>query len=138
LLDLDRISEALSLYSSLAKKFPKDATVLNAFGYTLTNYSKDYKRASRLIKRAIRLEPDNPAIIDSFGWVLYRMGKYENALDALFRAYELFKDPEIAAHIVEVLWKIDRNDEAKEILTEAESLFSDSIYIENMRDKLLN
>ena len=66
------------------------------------------------------------------------MGKYENALDALLRAYELFKDPEIAAHIIEVLWKVDRNDEAKEFLSEAESLFSDSIYIENIRDNLLN
>ena len=138
LLDLEKISEALSSYSSLAKRFPKNATVLNAYGYTLTNYSKDYKKASRLIKRAIKLEPNNPAIIDSFGWVLYRMGKYENALDALLRAYELFKDPEIAAHIIEVLWKVDRNDEAKEFLSEAESLFSDSIYIENIRDNLLN
>jgi len=137
LLDLERISEALSLYSNLSKKFPKDATVLNAYGYTLTNYSKDYKRASRLIKRAIKLEPNNPAIMDSYGWVLYRLGKYENALDALLKAYELYKDPEIAAHIIEVLWRVDRNDEAKEFLSEAESLFSDSIYIENIRDNLL-
>ena len=100
LLELDRKNEALEAYSAIVKNSPKDPNALNAYGYVLTNYSNNYKKAYKLIKKAIKLDPDNPAIIDSYGWILYRMGKYEEAEEELNKAYQLYKDPEIAFHLI--------------------------------------
>ncbi|MDX1588036.1 MAG: tetratricopeptide repeat protein [Oleiphilaceae bacterium] len=94
---------------------PDNATALNALGYTLTLHTNRYEEARELIARAIELEPDNPAIMDSMGWVLYHQGDMEAALEWLNKAYETMPDPEIAAHLGEVLWQLDRRDEAKMI-----------------------
>ena len=83
---------------------PDNATALNALGYSLANRTERYSEAYELISRALALSPDEPAILDSMGWVLYRKGRYEEALDYLTRAYAAFPDPEVAAHLGEVLW----------------------------------
>ncbi|MEJ2530921.1 MAG: tetratricopeptide repeat protein [Halioglobus sp.] len=83
---------------------PDNATALNALGYSLANRTDRYGEAYQLISRALALSPDEPAILDSMGWVLYRKGRYEEALDYLTRAYAAFPDPEVAAHLGEVLW----------------------------------
>lgn len=83
---------------------PNNATALNALGYTLANKTTRYDEAFKLISRALELDPDEPAILDSMGWVLYRKGQYEEALGYLRRAFALFPDPEVAAHLGEVLW----------------------------------
>jgi tetratricopeptide (TPR) repeat protein len=83
---------------------PENATALNALGYTLANRTERYGEAYDLITRALALQPDEPAILDSMGWVLYRKGRYEEALKYLTRAYTEFPDPEVAAHLGEVLW----------------------------------
>ena len=94
---------------------PDNATVLNALGYTLANRTRRYREAQQLIERALQLEPDEPAILDSFGWVRYRLGDREQALEYLRRAYGMFPDPEVAAHLGEVLWSMGRADEALDI-----------------------
>ena len=129
LLELDRKNEALEAYSAIVKNSPKDPNALNAYGYVLTNYSNNYKKAYKLIKKAIKLDPDNPAIIDSYGWILYRMGKYEEAEQELNRAYQLYKDPEIAFHLIKVLLKTNKKERAKNIFTEARVLFMDNKYL---------
>ncbi|MEE4278474.1 MAG: tetratricopeptide repeat protein [Halieaceae bacterium] len=83
---------------------PKNSTALNALGYTLANRTDRYEEALALIEAALRLSPDEPAILDSMGWVLYHLGEYERALAYLTRAYTQFPDPEVAAHLGEVLW----------------------------------
>jgi tetratricopeptide (TPR) repeat protein len=83
---------------------PDNATALNALGYSLANRTDRYSEAYELIARALALSPDEPAILDSMGWVLYRKGRYEEALEYLTRAYAAFPDPEVAAHLGEVLW----------------------------------
>jgi len=83
---------------------PNNATALNALGYTLADRTDRYDEAFKLISRALELDPDEPAILDSMGWVLYRKGQYEEALAYLKRAYAVFPDPEVAAHLGEVLW----------------------------------
>ncbi len=83
---------------------PDNATALNALGYTLANRTERYAEAYELIDRALVLEPDEPAILDSMGWILFRQGQYEEALQFLRRAYAEFPDPEVAAHLGEVLW----------------------------------
>ena len=129
LLELDRKNEALEAYSTIVKNSPRDPNALNAYGYVLTNYSNNYKKAYKLIKKAIKLDPDNPAIIDSYGWILYRMGKYEEAEEELNRAYQLYKDPEIAFHLIKVLLKTNKKERAKNLFTEARVLFMDNKYL---------
>ena len=98
---------------------PDSALALNALGYTLANKTDRYREALQLIERAHKLLPDDPAILDSLGWVLYRLGRKEEALSHLQKAMEKYPDPEIAAHLGEVLWKLDRKDEARNVLREA-------------------
>lgn len=89
---------------TILAKDPDNATALNALGYTLANRTDRYVEARDLIARALVLQPGEPAILDSMGWVLYRQGEYEEALDYLRQAYDKFPDPEVAAHLGEVLW----------------------------------
>lgn len=98
---------------------PDNATALNALGYTLTNIPGRYQEAFELIVRAYELEPENPAIIDSLGWVHYRLGNLAKAIDYLRQAYEAFPDPEVAAHLGEVLWVSGSHDEARKIWSES-------------------
>ena len=81
-----------------------DATALNALGYTLADRTTRYDEAKALVARALELQPDEPAILDSMGWVLFRTGQYEESVSYLRRAYAEFPDPEVAAHLGEVLW----------------------------------
>ena len=136
LLELDRKNEALEAYSAIVKNSPKDPNALNAYGYVLTNYSNNYKKAYKLIKKAIKLDPDNPAIIDSYGWILYRMGKYEEAEEELNKAYQLYKDPEIAFHLIKVLLKTNKKERAKNIFTEARVLFMDNKYLIDINEDI--
>ena len=73
--------------------------------------------------------------MDSWGWVLYRQGREEEALVELERAYESLRDPAVAAHIVEVLWKLDRVEEAQQFLVDAELLYPDSDLLQAVREK---
>jgi tetratricopeptide (TPR) repeat protein len=65
------------------------------------------------------MSPDSPAIIDSMGWVLFKLGEYEAALGYLERAYRLFDDPEVAAHLVDTQWALGQRDAALELLDAA-------------------
>ena len=138
LLKNGRPSDALIEYESLARTFPKNATILNAYGYVLTDHSQAYKKAIKLIKKALKIEPKNPAIIDSYGWALYHLGKHQQALKKLKKAYELYKDPEIAAHIIEVLWDIEETEEASRFLLEATERFPNSDYLNKLSNKLFS
>ena len=73
LLEMDRLDDAIAQYRIARKYWPDSATTLNALGYTLADRTDKYKEAEKLIRRALELEPDNAAIIDSMGWVLYRL-----------------------------------------------------------------
>jgi Flp pilus assembly protein TadD len=105
---------------------PDNVAALNALGYTLADRTTRYAEALQLIDRARVAEPDNPAIIDSYGWVLYRLGRTREALVELRRAFTLQKDPEIAAHLGEVLWVSGDKSEARKVLEEARKLDPDN------------
>ena len=94
---------------------PDDAEALNALGYTLADRTDRRAEALELIQRAILLKPDEPAIIDSLGWIRYRMGDLDGSLEELRRAYAKQADPEIAAHLGEVLWVKGDRDEARRV-----------------------
>lgn len=100
---------------TILAKDPDNATALNALGYTLANHTDRHVEARDLIARALVLQPGEPAILDSMGWVLYRQGEYEESIKYLRQAYDKFPDPEVAAHLGEVLWVSGDEKAAMEI-----------------------
>ena len=100
---------------SILAQDPDHAATLNALGYTLTNHTDRFEEAAQLIERALALSPGDPAILDSLGWVYYKLGYFEKSESLLRRAHQSFPDPEVAAHLGEVLWVQGRQVEAKDI-----------------------
>ena len=97
----------------LIKLKPDFAHAYNALGYSLTERGERLDEAQALISKAVELAPGDPFILDSLGWVLYRKGDLEPAREKLAQALALRPDPEIAAHLGEVLWKLGRHDDAE-------------------------
>ncbi|MCP3687243.1 MAG: tetratricopeptide repeat protein, partial [Gammaproteobacteria bacterium] len=89
---------------AILKTEPDNAHALNALGFTLADQTDRHEEAYQLIKRAIEIMPEDAAVIDSFGWINYRMGRYDEAIMLLRRALSRLDDNEIAAHLGEVLW----------------------------------
>ena len=112
---LGKIDLALKDLESVVNREPENAQALNALGYTLVDRTKQLKKGLGYIKKALKLEPDDPAIHDSMGWAYYRLGQYDESLKYLRRAFEKLKDAEIAAHLGEVLWVAGEREEAQEI-----------------------
>ena len=102
-------------FRAIIAREPNNAEALNALGYSLTNNSTRYQEAYQLINKAAELEPDNAAILDSLGWALFRLQRHNEALPHLRRAFELFPDPEVAAHLGEVLWAMGNRKDALDI-----------------------
>ena len=94
---------------------PDHAHAHNALGYTLADRNQRLPEAYALIEQALKLSPEDPFILDSMGWVLYRMNQNEAALTFLKRAHEIRSDAEISAHYGEVLWVAGRQDEARKV-----------------------
>lgn len=122
----DDIARAEADFRRILVAEPDNVATLNALGYTLADRTTRYREALELIDRARVAEPDNPAIIDSYGWVLYRLGRHDEALVQLRRAYSLQKDAEIAAHVAEVLWAGGEREEARRYFREALELDPDN------------
>ncbi len=100
---------------TILEREPDHVQALNALGYTLADATERYAEAYELIKRAFEFSPSDFYILDSMGWILYRLGRLDEAIDYLRRAMSLRPDPEIAAHLGEVLWVSGARDQAKEI-----------------------
>lgn len=98
---------------------PDHAHALNAMGYSLAERNIRLNEAHQFITQALSLAPEDPFIMDSMGWVLYRQGKLNEALTTLENAYKLKADPEIAAHLGEVLSALNRKDDARLLLKNA-------------------
>lgn len=112
---LGRIDILEADIGAILKTEPDNAHALNALGFTLADQTERYEEAYGYIKRAIEIMPDDAAIIDSWGWVHYRLGDYEKAISLLRKALSRFEDAEIAAHLGEVLWVSGNQQEAREI-----------------------
>lgn len=111
---------------------PDNADALNALGYTLTDRTDRHGEALVLIERALELKPDEPAFIDSMGWVQYRLKNYDAAIEYLRRALSLFQNDEVAAHLGEVLWVVGEKIEALEIWNKALELAPESEILEEV------
>jgi len=101
---INRIDVTESDLRRILKKEPKNSHALNALGYTLADRTTRYTEALKLIEQALAVKPDDPFILDSMGWIQFRLGNYPEAVKYLRTAFEKRADAEIAAHLGEVLW----------------------------------
>ncbi len=131
----DNIARAEADLRKILIAEPDNVAALNALGYTLADRTTRYREALELIDRARTAEPDNAAIIDSYGWVLYRLGRIDDALVELRRAFALQKDAEIAAHLGEVLWVAGKRDEARKYFEEARRIDPDNRALQRALEK---
>jgi Flp pilus assembly protein TadD len=120
----------------LLKLVPDHAHAMNALGYSLADRNIRLPEARELIGKALSLMPDDAFIMDSLGWVLFRQGELPASLKTLEKAYSIKADPEIAAHMGEVLSAMERKDDARRILKEAAKQFPDSEVIKGAIKKL--
>ncbi|WP_458524944.1 tetratricopeptide repeat protein [Onishia taeanensis] len=109
----------------LIERRPDNAMAMNALGYSLADMTTRFNEARELIEEAHRLAPDNAAILDSLGWVLYKQGETDRALPYLEQAYARLPDQEIAAHLAEVLWALERSAEARSLVERGLDRFED-------------
>lgn len=131
---LGRVDVAERDLLNILEREPDNAEALNALGYTLANKTERYDEALRYIKRALELKPDDYFILDSMGWVQYRLGNYREAVKYLRRAMELSDDTEIAAHLGEVLWVMGEQEAARDVWDKALELApNDKIILEVKR-----
>jgi tetratricopeptide (TPR) repeat protein len=117
---VDRLDMAEADLLKVISKEPDNADALNALGYTLADRTSRYQEARGYILRASELVPDDPAILDSLGWVSYRLGKMDEALKWLSQAFAKLDDAEIAAHYGEVLWQTNQKAKAREVWKKGE------------------
>jgi tetratricopeptide (TPR) repeat protein len=110
---------AIAQLEVLYRQRPDDSAIANALGFILADHSRDLGRAQRLISAALKSEPDNPAILDSLGWLAYRRGTPRVAEPLLDRAFRLDQDAEIGAHWGEVLWALGEKAKAREAWSRA-------------------
>ena len=112
---------------------PENAAALNALGYTLADQTQRYEEAEALIRQAYILQPNEASIIDSMGWIAYRRGRLQEAEEFLRRAWKIDRNPEIAAHLGEVLWMSGKKDEAVRAWRDAQEIDSqNSVLMETL------
>lgn len=131
-----RLRRAVIALESLVNDHPDDAGLLNALGYLLTDEMNRHAEARDYLQKALATEPNNPAIIDSMGWVLFKLEHYEEALTYLERAFEMFPDPEVAAHIVDVQWALGNVDQAQKLLRELLEEHPNSPHLQELDQRL--
>ncbi len=127
---------ALAVMERAVALAPMNPDALNALGYTLTNRTRRHDDAYRLIRTALELAPDSAPILDSMGWVLFRLGRREEALGFLELALAQMADPEIAAHLAEALWGTGERDRARDLLDRFAVLHPDDEALAATRERL--
>jgi tetratricopeptide (TPR) repeat protein len=116
---LDRVDILESSLHKLIALKPDYAHAYNALGYSLADRNVRLEEALQYIDKALQLAPDDAFIIDSMGWVQFRLGHYDASLKYMRRAYTVRPDPDIAAHLGEVLWTVGEHDEAQRVWQDA-------------------
>ncbi|QJQ96471.1 MULTISPECIES: tetratricopeptide repeat protein [Halomonadaceae] len=116
----------------LIERQPDHAMALNALGYTLVDMTDRHQEGMELIERAYRLEPANPAILDSMGWGYYKLGNNQRALEYLERAYAMMPDQEVAAHLAEVLWELGHEAQARALIEQALERYDERPVIDDL------
>ncbi|MEO8132990.1 MAG: tetratricopeptide repeat protein [Betaproteobacteria bacterium] len=116
---IDRFDVAESALKRVIALKPDDAQGYNALGYTLVDRTDRIEEGLKLIEKALALSPEDAFILDSMGWGYYRLGQYSKSVEYLRRALERRADPEVAAHLGEVLWKMGDQAAADKVWRDA-------------------
>jgi tetratricopeptide (TPR) repeat protein len=132
----DRIDHAEADFRRILVIEPDNVAALNALGYTLADRTTRYDEAKKLVEQAHKLNPEDPAILDSLGWVNYRMGNLDEAERLLRQALQEFPDHEVAAHLGEVLWARGKQAEARKVWAAALQKQPDSAILRDTMQRL--
>lgn len=133
---LDRIDWLEADLRNVLEIDPDHVQALNALGYTLADRTDRYEEALEYIRRALAKQPEDYYILDSMGWVQFRLGNIDSALKYLTQAYETRRDIDIAAHLGEVLWVDGRAEEAERIWRQGLELDGDTSLIRETMERL--
>ncbi|SHE21214.1 tetratricopeptide repeat protein [methanotrophic endosymbiont of Bathymodiolus puteoserpentis (Logatchev)] len=134
---LDKLDVLEDDLKYILEKNPNNVSALNALGYTLADKTNRYAEAKVYLDKAMALKPNDAIIMDSYGWLLFKLNKVSEAYQYLRRAYDLEPQAEIAAHLVDVLWVMGEQRDARAILSDAlQKNPSDSLLIE-VKERLL-
>jgi tetratricopeptide (TPR) repeat protein len=123
---LDKLDVVETNLRKLIKLKPDHAQAYNALGYTLADRTDRLVEAKEYIEKALALAPEDPFILDSMGWVHFRLGDHQEGLTYLERAYKVRPDPEIAAHLGELLWVRGRQSDAEKLWRESQKEHPDN------------
>ena len=113
---------ALGDFRKVLAQNPDNVEAMNALGFTLADTDRDLPEATELLRKALAAKPDAAAIMDSWGWLQYRLGNLGQAETYLQRAWGRQQDPDIGVHLGEVLWKLGQRDSAREVLGKVRKL----------------
>ncbi|MGC9456026.1 MAG: tetratricopeptide repeat protein, partial [Halothiobacillaceae bacterium] len=133
---LDRLDVVESDLRHILARDPDDPDALNALGYTLADRTDRHDEALELIERAVAIDDDNPAYIDSLGWVYFRLGRIEDAIVQLQKAFEMQPDPEIGAHLGEAYWSAGDFEAARSVWNESLTLDADHHVLRGTLERL--
>ncbi len=134
--EIDRIDLLETDLKAILSEDPDNASALNALGYTMADHNYRVDEALEYIQRALELRPDDPAVIDSMGWVQFRLGNYAEAESYLRKAYELLEDAEIAGHLVELFLAQGNQAEANNTIEDALERNPDDEYLLELKKRL--
>jgi len=132
----DRLKQSVRVLEDLVEESPDNPVFLNALGYLLTDKMDEHEDARGYIQRALAMDPDSGAILDSMGWVLFRLGEYELALDYLERAYRALEVTEVEAHLIDVHWAMGDTALALRMLDEALAEAPDDPFLNEVESRL--
>jgi tetratricopeptide (TPR) repeat protein len=133
----DRLERAEADLRHILGNDPDNVRALNALGYTLADRTERYTEALGYIEQAYAQNPDDPAIVDSMGWVQYRLGNLDKAREYLQQAYDMSGDPEIGAHLGEVLWVVGERDAARQVWQESLENAPDNAVLKKVTNRFL-
>ncbi len=131
-----RIRRGVRILEDLVAETPNSPVFLNALGYVLTDKLNRHIEARGYIQRALAMNPESGAILDSMGWVLFRLGEFELALDYLERAYRVLEVTEVMAHLIDVHWALGNRTMALQMLDDALAESPDDPFLIEVRDRL--
>ena len=134
--EIDRIDLLETDLKAILSADPDNASALNALGYTLADRNFRIDEALGYIERALEIRPDDPAVIDSMGWVQFRLGNYTKAETYLRKAYSLLEDAEIIGHLAELLWVQGNIDEARKVIEGGLEHKPDDKYLLELQQKI--
>ncbi|MBY4675692.1 tetratricopeptide repeat protein [Marinobacterium arenosum] len=138
LIEASDFSQAEKDLREVIRQQPDNSQALNALGYTLTLHTERYQEALALIERALAGKPDDPAILDSMGWVLFKLQRYSDSIDYLERAYQQYPDPEVAGHLIQSYQANGQLEKARQLLDNSLTSDPDNSFLLEAAEALSN